>query len=365
MIKKGSIILSFLIITAFILSACAPTTPTQTTSPATTATTTAAPKVIELKFATIMPPQASITQAFTAWGAKVEEATSGRVKITNYLGGSLLKTEELLSGTQSGISDVTWYTTTENPGEWDLHGFNELPLLGYKSSNQASKIYTQLLNDKSLGLAAEYEKNGVMPYATMYPPPFQIFTSKKPVHGPADVKGMKLYALGDMGDVISKAGGAPVTMEITEAYMSLERGLIEGVCTHAAAMMVFGLFDYTEYASKFGDGGCYNFMNSFIINPKTWNSLPADIQKIIKDLEPWQAEEMTKASNMEADIGWQILNDKKGTVINLTESEMKAWEDLAKPVQQAWVDKMTAKGKGNEAQAILDRIKKLIAETPE
>ncbi|OGO14400.1 MAG: hypothetical protein A2Z02_06850 [Chloroflexi bacterium RBG_16_48_7] len=105
-------------------------------------------------------------------------------------------------------------------------------------------------------------------------------------------------------------------------------------------------------------------MNSFIINPKTWNSLPADIQNIIKDLEPWQAKEMTAASSGEASAAMQILKDKKATVVNLTAAEMKAWQDLAKPVQQAWLDKMASKGKGPQAKTIWDTLNKLIAETP-
>jgi TRAP-type C4-dicarboxylate transport system substrate-binding protein len=311
-----------------------------------------------------MPAEAAITKTFTSWAKRIEDETGGRVKITCYLGGSLLSHPELLRGVQEGVADVAWYAPSEDAGMWDLVSFYDLAFLGFKSNKQAAVIYNELLKNKALGLRDEFDNKGLIPYGCMFPPPFQLFTTKTPVRAPADIKGMKCYALGETSKVIAAAGGAPVTMEITDVYMALDRGLIEGVCTHFAAMMVFGLLDFAKYATIFGDGGCYDFMNCFIINAKTWNGLPPDIQKVFSDLESWQANEEYTASQSEVDAAVGICKDKNVSFLELTPEEIAAWEALAQPSHDDWLAKMEAKGKGEQAKALWDELKRLIAETP-
>lgn len=322
------------------------------------------PEVFELNFATIMPAEAAITQTFVAWGDRIEEETEGRVKITFYLGGSLLSHPELLRGVQDGLADIAWYTPSEDAGVWDLAAYYDLAFLGFKSNWQATDIYTELMENDDLGLMEEFESKGVEPYCWMFPPPFQLFTTDKPVRVPDDISGMKVYALGEMSNVFSAAGAAPIEMEITEVQGSLDRGLITGVCTHDAAMLVFGLLDYQKYATRFGEGGCYEFMNLFIINSDVWDSFPNDIKDVFNDLKPWLLEEEMNASQSEADIAVGILHDADATFLDLTSAEMAEWEALAQASHDAWIAEMEDKGLEDEVQELWDELMRLIEEMP-
>jgi TRAP-type C4-dicarboxylate transport system substrate-binding protein len=322
------------------------------------------PEVFELKFASIMPAEAAITQTFVAWGDRIEEETGGRVKITYYLGGSLLTHPELLQGVKEGIADIAWYTPSEDAGVWDLAAYFDLAFMGFKSNWQATNIYTELLKDKKWGLWDEFESKGVRPYGPMFPPPFQFYSTKKGVSAPADISGMKVYAVGEISSVLAAAGAAPVEMEITDAYTALDRGLIEGICTHDAAMLVFGLLDFPKYATRFGEGGCYEFMNLFIINADVWDSFPNDIKDVFNDLETWQVEQEMAASQSEADIAVATLHDAGATFLNLTDAELAAWEALAEASHDEWLAKMEAKGLGDEAQELWDKLMELIEEMP-
>jgi TRAP-type C4-dicarboxylate transport system substrate-binding protein len=322
------------------------------------------PEVFELTFTTIMPSQAPITQTFVAWGDRIKEETGGRVNITFYLGGSLMSHEEELRGVQDGLADIAWYTPSEDAGVWDLVTFYDLAFLNFKSNWQATDIYTEMMENDDLGLMDEFESKGIKPYCWMFPPPFQLFTTDKAVRTPADISGMKVYALGEMSDVFAAAGAAPIEMEITEVQGSLDRGLITGVCTHDAAMLVFGLLDYQKYATRFGEGGCYEFMNLFIINADVWDSFPNDIKQVFNDLQPWLLEEEMNASQSEADMAVSILHDANATFLELTSAEMAEWVALAEESHADWIAEMEAKGLEDEVHELWDELMRLIAELP-
>jgi len=311
-----------------------------------------------------MPPEASITKEFVSWAEGIEQQSNGRVKITCYLGGSLLKHGEMYRGVQDGIADIAWYSPTEDPGNWDLNSFQDLAMLGFKSDRQATKIYDTLLKDNATGLMQEFYDKNFIPYGVLFPPTFQLWTTSKAVNVPDDIKGMKIYAVGTMAELFSAGGGAPVTLDIGDVYMSLDRGLIQAVNTHPAAMMVYNLLGFIKYATWFGDGGCYAFMNCFLFNKNKWDSLPSDIQTIFKEAEAVHIEAAIAASHSEMDAALAICKQNNVQFTNLTQDEIAVWQTLAEPSHEKWLQSMESKGKGTQAKALWAELQNLIAEYP-
>ena len=325
----------------------------------------AEPEVIELTFTTVMPPQAPMTQVFTTWADRVMAESGGRVNITCYLGGSLMKHEEEFRGVQEGVADIAWYSPSEDPGNWELNEFQNLCFLPFKSNRQGTIIYNEMLDNKDTGLWDEYEERGLRPYGAQFPPPFQLLTVDKPVRVPADMAGMKCYALGDVAKVVSAAGGAPVEIVITDLYMALDRGMVEGFITHLAAALVFGLMEFPNYVTLFGPGGCYEFLCLFIINADTWDSFPTDIKQIFINQENFLIEEGAVASNFEVEAAFGVCQERGVTILELTPQEIAAWAELAKPAHDEWMARMEGVGKGEEARVLWDELQRLTAAYPE
>src|SRR4030042_1112172 len=106
---RRKVFFSILIVTLVLLpllggcTASAPPTtpaPTQTPSPA---------KVIELKFASIMPPVSGIGKLHQQWIDKLQEASAGKLKITYYPASSLLTNADMYRGVQSKIVHLYTY----------------------------------------------------------------------------------------------------------------------------------------------------------------------------------------------------------------------------------------------------------------
>jgi TRAP-type C4-dicarboxylate transport system substrate-binding protein len=320
----------------------------------------AEPEVIKLDFASITPAEAPISQTYAQWAEMINERSEGRVEITCYFGASLLKHEEMLRGVPEGVADIAFYAPSEDPGNWGLNTFFELPFLGYKSNAQATAIYNELLSNKELGLWDEFEDYGLVPYHAKMSPPFALITTDTAVRAPADIAGVKCYTLGKLAQVVSEAGGAPVSMDVTDVYMALDRGLIEGVFTHLPAMVIWGFLEHANYLTLFGEGGCYMYIFAFIINADVWNSLPPDIQQIFKDLEPWLDENVTTGDLMMIEGAKGILQEKGATILELTPAEMTGWEELALPLRDEWITEMEAAGKGEQERALMDEFDRLL-----
>lgn len=270
----------------------------------------------------------------------------------------------MFRGVQGGIADIGWYTVGEGPGLFELNRMALLPFLGWKSLMQACTIYYEITSEGSPlpAFRDEFINAGVIPYNCVMMPPMQLVTTSKAVRVPEDISGMKLYAIGDMIEVISQVGAAPVEMGPEEWYMSLERGVIEGLFLHYGAIGDLGLTELVKYNTIFGESGCYMSPIAYIFNTDSWNSLPPDLQKLFKDTEPWlfdetnriHAEDVVRSMNAGRDLGQ--------TFIELTPEEIEPWAELAKPIHKARIEKLEAAGvPGGE---LFEGLMKMIAEYP-
>ena len=67
---------------------------------------TASAEPIEISYANLFPPTHIQSQLPESWCKEVEKRTNGKVKITYYPGGTLLKGPKIFSGVLDGIADM-------------------------------------------------------------------------------------------------------------------------------------------------------------------------------------------------------------------------------------------------------------------
>jgi TRAP-type C4-dicarboxylate transport system substrate-binding protein len=299
-------------------------------------------KVIEITVSDHNPPVAPPAQALVAWANKVNELCAGKVKLTVHGGGSILKGNEAYRGVQKGIVDVAHYVLDNRDGFY-LNTVMTLPFMGWPGQIETGMIYQELMK-KFPKMRAEWK--GVMPYGFCMMPPTQIHNDKKVIRTPADMKGMKFHgAETALVKTIDAAGATAVQLDIADMYMSLDRGLIDGVINHFPVLAVFGVLKLLDYHTILGDGGINMTPMGIIWNQDSWNKLPPDVQKTILDAQKYYRDPFYAG-----DLGFQkkVIGDAKAmnqTFTYLTPSEIKLWYDLVKkPIHDEWVEAAEAKG---------------------
>lgn len=316
------------------------------------------PKAMELSFAHTIPPVVPLAKVYQQWGKLIEEKSGGRVKINYFWSESLLKASELFRGAQTGQADISYYVVGIDYGLMPMNMITKLAFLGFPSLPVGTEIYNKLY-DKFPQVREEFK--GVKVLSARMGPAYQLHFTKKEVRVPADLKGMKVISVGgSLAKEMMGMGASPIDVKVGDLYVSLERGLAEGISTHIPILHAFGILKLVPHHTFF-KGGAVMGPDMLLFNLKKWQSLPPDIQKIFEELSPWLAQEL-----INADSGYEAMIIGKAkemghTIYSPTPDEMKLWVQAVQPVHDKWVAETGAKGL--PAKALYDEVKRLVQES--
>ena len=316
-----------------------------------------AQKTIELSFAHTIPPVVPLAKAYMNWAQKVAEFSNGRVKINIFWGESLLKAAEFYRGVQTGQADMAYYVVGLDWGLMPLNMFTKLGFMGYPSRSVGTEIYHKIWNEFP---EVRGEFKGVKVFASRMQPGNQLSFTKKEVRVPGDIRGMKIIALGGtFAEEMAAMGAAPIDVKVGDMYMALDRGMAEGISALMPVLDGFGILKLLPYHTMF-EGGATQSIDMVLMNEKTWNKLPPDIQKIFEDLDAYLGQQLRESDGMALDRAMASAKEMNHTFITPTPEEMQLWIDAVQPIHQKWITETEAKGL--PAKAVYEETKRLIKE---
>ena len=137
---------------------------------------------------------------------------------------------------------------------------------------------------------------------------------------------------------------------------ALQKGVIKG---NVSSLEVMKDFKYAEYC-RHVTANVNLFVVSFavVMNQKKWDSLPADVKKVIDDLSRDQAIWTGKYvdNHVKESMAWSEKTYNV-QVYKLSPKEISRWHTILKPMTDTYTKNVEAKGL--PAKAILDDVMKL------
>jgi TRAP-type C4-dicarboxylate transport system substrate-binding protein len=304
--------------------------------------------------------------ANAVWLDKLEAATGGQIEIERYFGGTLVKGMDAWNATKTGVVDMGWCAMGYWPGMAPLTEIMQLPFIPFKDAQQASGILRKLYN-KFPEFQKEYEEVHVLVNYTAGL--YRLLTTKKQIKTLEDMKGLKIRALGGpQTDAMKALGAVPTLVPFTETYLAMQKGVLDGTLTPIGACEIFNFHEVGKYMTHVIIATA---PFSIIMNKDKWNSLSPDIQKAIDsecgyDACRWLGKHYSDALD---DAGLKEMDEyaaKTGHRLidyTLTPEELARWQEVGgKPLWDAWVKKVTAKGL--PGQAVLDELLRLVKTEP-
>lgn len=305
---------------------------------------TAATKPIKLKFhyfgpEVIPPGQWSIKAA-----QRIEEKSEGRIQIKNYFSESLLKYDTTLTGTASGLADISFIDPGLFTGLFNLNLVFTRMIMDIPSKEASTKAFREMIQNIP-ELNQELEAKGLRWISIIAMPGFNLHTTRSPIRTPADMKGKKIAMMGkNIAYWIESMNSAPVQLAPGDWYMSLSRGLVDGMYVHWAAIDAFKLPEVFKYHTLFGAEGATPSFCGYVINLKTWNKLSKDLQDIILEAYDWAGDGNLKSMTEEVARAIATSKEKGNTFIELTPAELQEWADYMKPINDQWIQETEALG---------------------
>ncbi len=209
---------------------------------------------------------------------ELEKRTGGKVKFQKYYSESLAKGPDLLDAASTGMADIVILFAAYTPAKVPITWVTFLPRGDVRSTYPLAMANWELYNTMP-EYKAEYDKYGVRVIADLATFPAGIL-SKDPVRNLSDVKGKKIRATGFEAQVLDKAGGVPVSLAYGEIYTAMSQGLVSGHFHGPATVVSLGTQELGKYYLDLQQSqGTFRF----ILNQKTFERLPADVQKTIED----------------------------------------------------------------------------------
>lgn len=298
-------------------------------------------KVYKLRFASLyMDKHPTAVDTFMPWIQEVEKRSNGRIKIRYYNPGTVCPDNETYTSTVNGAVDIGLGNITRIPGLFPRHSVTELPFLT-TSGEAASKLAWEL-HQNFPGMADEMKDVKVL--WLWNSAPMTLHTTKKLLLNKVeDIKGQKINVWSQAGVQILQALGAnPVFTAPSDAYLTLQRGMAQGVLNALSPIRSFKLDEPCKNSTQVP---LYSAAMWCVMNKTVWESLPPDLQQII-DETTQEFMSLAAGKSLDASIDGErkILSDKGHTFIDLDDQALEPWRALMPPVYEQWVKEQEARG---------------------
>lgn len=272
------------------------------------------------------------------WTGRIERATNGRVTITQYPSGQLLKPAETYDGVRSGVADIGMVVPGLTPGRFPESALVDLPF-AFHSAAAASRAVMELY-EKGM-FAKDYAGMQVLYLHVI--DLSTIHTRTTPVKTPVDLKGLRIrFPTAAMKDLLSAYGAVPVGMGPTQIYESLERGVIDGYTGAWDSLTIFRLGELVRYHL---DLPLYTLLVCICMNKQSFDRMPADIRKAMMDNSGvGEAAKVGKSYDVGSKDALAGLDKTKHVIIKPNAEEEAQWRHQAEPVVEAQLKSIESKG---------------------
>ncbi len=242
-------------------------------------------KPVTLIVADMLPAMAVSSKAIRWWGDEIEKRTNGRVKFEYYFGASLVGAYEQLQSVKSNVIQLSPYYSAYHPDAAPLPAMALLPLLNTGSFAESLRAADAWLQTNAQ-VQEEFKRNNVKYMNPLFGADAFVW-SKVPVRSVSDFQGLSVRAFGPWLALFEALGSSVVSVPVPEIYSTLERGVVKATVLYLTNGVGLNLFEVTEYLNTTNLG--HHCGMPLVMNLDAWNGLPAEVRKVIEELNTGEA----------------------------------------------------------------------------
>ena len=291
------------------------------------------------------------------WCETLRQESNDRLKCQLYpsmqLGGTPAKLADMA---RTGVADIVWTAPAYSAGKFPRVEALELPFMlppGAKAGNEIIwNFYEQYAKDdfKGYKVLVVHGDGGM-----------ELHTRGKQIKSLEDMTGLKIRASSrTAAKSLEALGATPVSMPPAQMTEAISKGVVDGALASWEVVPATKLDEVTQYhsATPAGETALGYTVLTMLMNPKKFDSLPADLQEIID-------RNSGKALLDRFSTAWDkaLDNAREATpaegIVAIEPAAYKAMQDAASGVADAWIK--DAGTQGLDGQALVDGVRSLSA----
>ena len=303
------------------------------------------------------PPRA-VTVAIEHLAKMAKEKSDGNFVINIKYNEQLSEAKDVLDGLKVDAFHGAMTAYSYAPAKTPLQGVLDMPFLPIPDLIAQEKVQDAFQAWKPA--ADELARWNTMHFMTILLPQYEFMGTGKPPLNLEDWKGMRVRALGGLGDAMKLLGAVPTSVSAPEVYTGLERGTFQAASfPFAYSFTAYKLHEVSKWYTLGLQFGIVH--NSLNFSQTAWKALPAEYKKILEDAKP-EAYRLQREAYDEADKkAIPLFEKRKLEVIKITpEMREKLIATAGRPVWDQWVAEVDKQGlPGKEAlELVLSLAKK-------
>ena len=304
------------------------------------ASVTARAEPVELKFGHVGQPGSLFAASAEEFAKRANAKLGDKAKVVVFGSSQLGGDKELLQKLKLGTVDLALPSTVMS-SEVDAFGLFEMPYL-VKDRNHMKKIEKDVVWPM---LAPQVEAKGLKIIAVWENGYRHITNSKRPINRPDDLKGIKLRTPEGKWRVkmFQTYGANPSPMKFSEVFTALQTGVMDGQENPFTQIHSAKFQEVQKYLSLSG----HVYTPAYVtVGKKKWESLPADVRKILEDTAK-ETQSFVYEAAARGDT--ELLEKLKAAGMQVNTPNKEAFIAASKPVY----DEFGAEVKG--AKAMIDK----------
>lgn len=340
-----------------LMTACANNT--STTSPS-TATISAAPAAekISVKFRMLTDEKStSVTGALIdKFSKEINEKSGGQITIEVYFEGQLYKNDQYSDAFSTGSVDLAFAQFGKG---WPKI-IPQVTILSSAVFTDEAQALRALNGDLGTYLASLLESKGkikVLGWSGAGCVDCMLNT-KHEITKPEDLQGLKLRIpnAGQLAQV-EAFGGAGVVMAATDMYMGVQQGTVDGVySTSPGGAMTIKLAEVAKYFTRVAVTGTA-VEHGIVMNIDSYNSLPADLQKLMIVTAEAYGEQILNDTKAAGDDAWGVLASKGAQVYVVPADQVATWKAVWAPVRDKVLKEVLPQDEIDKMMAMVEKAK--------
>ncbi len=288
-------------------------------------------KVYKLRMTSSLSESGAYSQGMKAWAAELEKRTNGQVVVDQMTwSGTIVKADNNLEGLRDRLVDVAFISVTNHPTKTPLT--NAL-IPSFSSDFAGAGAAQQELWNTVPELKEEWEKYKVVPVAWFNGYGANLYTNfAVDPNSNAPLANQKLFATGAQAPIFVKnLGGIPISMPSSDIYVSMQKGMINGIAGIAPFALSTNKFgEITKQVTDYRYTGS-TMWTGIAFNQDAFNELPDSAKQVIAEIADIPAQVCDKAFNDATMAGYKMVEQNGGTLVQLTPEQAAGWQKMINP----------------------------------
>lgn len=293
------------------------------------------------------PPRA-VTVCMEHLAKVASEKSGGNFVINLKYNEQLGEAKDMLDGLKVNAFQGAMVAFSYAPAKTPLQGVLDMPFLPIPDLIAQERVQDSYQAWKPV--AEELSRWNGAHFMTVMLPQYEFMGTGKPPRNLEDWKGMRVRALGGLGDAMKLLGAVPTSVSAPEVYTALERGMFQAASfPFAYSFTAYKLHEVSKwYTLGMQLGVIHNYL---VLSESAWKALPDEYKKILEEARP-EAYRLQRAAYEEADKkSIPQFEKRKLEVVKVTaDMREKLIATAGRPVWDQWAAEADKKGlPGKEA----------------